>query len=179
MCSTSAGWGLVEPFYPIMFFLPRYALAIAVALWLGLGSAVFASTGEDIKQLKALLRSMGTSVVNKKCRDRNLWGFYELNPDRITICINGKNVDLDEYWETLAHESTHVMQGCTGGNVIDDSRIARVYRELRAINKTSFRDVKGYATSQRRDEIEARWMELQLASYVLELLRKTCFDYIK
>jgi len=71
------------------------------------------------------------------------------------------------------------MQGCTGGNVIDDSRIARVYRELRAINKTSFRDVKGYATSQRRDEIEARWMELQLPSYVLELLRKTCFDYIK
>jgi len=65
-------------------------MAIAVALWLGLGSAVFASTGEDIKQLKALLRSMGTSVVNKKCRDRNLWGFYELNPDRITICINGK-----------------------------------------------------------------------------------------
>jgi hypothetical protein len=157
----------------------RLALTMAAAAWIGLGSAAFAASGEDIKQLKALLRSMGTTVVNQNCDDPNLWGFYELDPDRITMCINGKNVDSEEYWETLAHEATHVMQGCTGGVVIDDAHIARVYRELKAINKTSFKDVKGYESSQRRDEIEARWMELQLPSYVFKLLKKTCFDYIK
>jgi hypothetical protein len=71
------------------------------------------------------------------------------------------------------------MQGCLDGNVIDDSRIGRVYRELKEINLTSYKDLKSYESKDRREEVEARWMELQLPKVVINMLRKACKGYIR
>jgi len=159
------------------------ASACCVAMTFGLAQSAAAVTKADVRSLKALLNSMGTSVINRRCSEENLFGYYELSGDtidQIIICTNNhRKGDLDQYWETLAHESTHVMQGCLDGNVIDDSRIGRVYRELKEINLTSYKDLKSYESKDRREEVEARWMELQLPKVVINMLRKACKGYIR
>jgi hypothetical protein len=71
------------------------------------------------------------------------------------------------------------MQGCIGGNAIEDSLITRVYRELKEINRSSFKELRNYESSRRRDEAEARWMELQTPDTALRMLRKSCRNYIQ
>jgi len=142
-----------------------------------------AATQEDIDEIKGVLESMGTSVVEESCDEEGLYGYYEYEEDKvdqITMCTNTLTEgDLDEYWETLAHEATHVMQACNDGHVIDDAHIARVYRELKEINESSFKDLRSYKSREKRDEVEARWMELQLPDVVIDLLRQTCASFIQ
>jgi hypothetical protein len=143
----------------------------------------YGATRLDVQKIKALLNSMGTSVVNKNCNEEGLYAYYEFEDgglDQIVMCIDALTKgDIEEYWETLAHEATHVMQGCIGGDVIDDSRIARVYRELKEINRSSYKELRYYESSSKREEVEARWMELQTPDTVLRILRKSCKDYIR
>lgn len=138
----------------------------------------YAGSWSDVEILKEELKKTGTTTVEKSCADKDTHSYYELEEskiDQITICIN--NIDKespDEYWESLAHEATHVMQACTGDNAFDDKWISRIYRELQAVNPTSVDDIQLYGSWNKRQEIEARWMEFQQPSDVIIFLQEAC-----
>jgi len=137
-----------------------------------------AGTWTDVESLIKEINNTGTSVTEETCSDKNIHGFYELEKDKvdqITICVdNIDKEDPDQYWETLAHEATHVMQACTGDHALNDSYISRAYRELQSINTTSVSDIQAYGSWNKRQEIEARWMEFQDPLFVIEILKGNC-----
>jgi hypothetical protein len=132
----------------------------------------------DVDMLKEELKKTGTLTVDKSCTEKGTLSFYEYEKseiDQITICINNiEKDDPDEYWESLAHEATHVMQACTGDYALNDKWISRAYRELQAINPTSVDDMQLYGSWDKRQEIEARWMEFQQPGDVITLLQENC-----
>ena len=139
-----------------------------------------AGTWTDIDALKEAVGKTGTSIVEERCADKSTQASYEFVKDKIdqiTICIN--NIDKDDpdaYWEALAHEATHVMQACTGDYAIDDKYISRIYRELQSVNPTSVGDIQSYGSWDKRQEIEARWMEFQQPGDVIDLLISNCSE---
>lgn len=153
--------------------------ASALALMsLVLASPLHAGSWADIETLKAELKKTGTATVDANCNEKDVIGFYEYEKDKkdqIVICVNNiAKDDPDAYWEALAHEATHVMQACTGDNALNDQYIARAYRELQTVNPTSVDEIQAYGSWNKRQEIEARWMEFQAPELVIEFLRETC-----
>ena len=101
--------------------------------------------------------------------------FEDKKLDQIVICVNNIDKDdPDEYWESLVHEATHAMHACTGDYALNDKSIARAYRELQAINPTSVEDIQAYGSWNKRQEVEARWMEFQTPEFAIELLKMNC-----
>ena len=161
-----------------------FRLSLASGILLGSCSlllpAAMAGTWTDIDALKEAVGKTGTKVVERRCDDKSMQALYEFEKDKIdqiTICINNINKDdPDEYWEALAHEATHVMQACTGDYAIDDKYISRIYRELQSVNPTSVADIQAYGSWDKRQEIEARWMEFQQPADVIDLLIRNCSE---
>ncbi len=151
---------------------------IGLAGWLCASLPLQAGTWTDIEILKKELQRTGTSTIEAKCNEKGVLSFYEYEKDKkdqITICINNiAKDDPDAYWEALAHEATHVMQACANGNAVNDDHIARIYRELQSINPTSVEDIQEYGSWNKRQEIEARWMELQQPGFTIEMLKELC-----
>jgi len=156
-----------------------------LGLWAGLCAALFipaahAGTWSDIEALKAEIQKTGTSIVESTCSNKNLYAYYEFEKDkvdRIVICTNAVDTnDPDDYWEALAHEATHVMQACTGDYALNDKYISRAYRELQTINPTSAEDIQAYGSWNKRQEIEARWMEFQEPGFVVEMVKGNCSE---
>jgi hypothetical protein len=154
--------------------------AVVVLLGLMLSAPSRASSLEDIKRLEDLINASGTvTEVSENC-PRDHAGFYENDPkrnrDRLVICRNNVNLaDVDAVWEVMAHESTHIMQACTGTTAIPDTMMPRTYRELQTMAPHYAKLLgTGYASSDRRLEAEAFWMELQTPEVVLELFRRNC-----
>ena len=139
---------------------------------------VLAGSWTDIETLKTELKKTGTKVLELKCKEKDVMSYYEFEEkklDQIVICVNNiDKEDPDEYWESLAHEATHVMQACTGDYALDDKFIPRAYRELQAINPTSVEDIQAYGSWNKRQEVEARWMEFQTPEFAIELLKENC-----
>jgi len=155
----------------------RIILALATSIVMQ-GQIAIAATWSDIEILKAELAKTGTTVVELNCKERDLYGYYIFDGkgvDRITMCVNNfdKN-DPDDYWEILVHEATHVMQACTGDYALDDGYISRAYRELQAVNPTSVDEIQEYGSWNKRQEVEARWMEFQKPEFAIELLKANC-----
>lgn len=155
-------------------------LSVGFGAWSAPLPSAYAGSWTDIDLLKAELKKTGTSIVESKCSEENVMSFYEFEErkiDQITICVN--NIDTstpDEYWEALAHEATHVMQACTGDYALNDRWISRAYRELQAINPTSVEDMQLYGSWNKRQEVEARWMEFQQPEDVITLLHENCTE---
>ncbi|WP_322782176.1 hypothetical protein [Synechococcus sp. CBW1107] len=156
----------------------RLWIYVSVLLLLFSSQPLFAGTWADVEALKNELKQIGTSTVDNNCDDKETLSYYEYEEsktDRITICINNIDKDSsDEYWESLAHETAHVMQACTGDYALNDNYISRAYRELKVINPTSIDDIGLYGSWNKRQEIEARWMEFQPPSEVITLLQENC-----
>lgn len=153
-------------------------LSMALAASCLLQAPAIAGTWSDIELLKRELSKTGTIVIELNCNDKNLMAYYEFEEkktDQIVICANNIDTkDPDEYWENLVHEATHVMQACTGDYALNDRSISRAYRELQAINPSSVEDIQGYGSWNKRQEVEARWMEFQTPEFAIELLKATC-----
>lgn len=151
---------------------------IAFAAYCLSQAPAIAGTWNDIETLKGELSKTGTKVIELNCKDEDLMSYYEFEKnktDQIVICANNIDTkDPDEYWESLSHEATHVMQACTSDYALNDKSISRAYRELQAINPTSVEDIQGYGSWNKRQEIEARWMEFQTPEFVIELLIANC-----
>ena len=93
-----------------------------------------AASQADINRLTYLIEETGTTVDYIEC-DEGINGYYyfnkEQNIDKLAICTTGTDIkDLNDHWETLAHEATHVMQACQGGTIITDTRHPRIILSL-------------------------------------------------
>ncbi|MFM8675421.1 MAG: hypothetical protein ACKOCA_10520 [Vulcanococcus sp.] len=114
--------------------------------------------------------------MERKDCGKNLLGYYqyeEKKVDQIVLCTNNIDVnDSDDVWEVLAHETTHIIQACdqTGeGQAFNDAYFPRIYRELQQLNPSSVGDTALYGSWSKRQEIEARSMELLPPEAVIAL----------
>jgi hypothetical protein len=83
--------------------------------------------------------------------------------------------DVEAVWEVMAHESTHIMQACTGSTAIADELMPRTFRELRTMAPHYAKLIDGsYPVNDQRLEAEAFWMELQTPPSVIGLFRNLC-----
>lgn len=147
------------------------------------GSAAGATSLEDIRKLENLINASGSeTVVSIHCPSDHA-GYYENNGkgiDRLVICKRNVDLgDLEAVWEVMAHESTHIMQSCTGTTAIADELMPRTYRELQTMAPHYAKLVGSrYPSSEQRLEAEAFWMELQTPELVLALFRKNCAAFL-
>ena len=138
-----------------------------------------ASSLEDIRALEDLILAAGVATVVADDCPPNHAGYYERDNEgrhRLVLCRNGVNLaDIDAVWEVMAHESTHIMQTCTGSTAIADESMPRTLRELRTMAPHYAKLIAlGYANDDQRLEAEAFWMELQTPQTVLQLFRQLC-----
>ena len=164
----------------------RVGVTVLVA-WLaafaGLGPGARATSLEDIRKLETLINASGSqTVVSFHCPPDHA-GYYENDGkgiDRLVICKRNVDLgDLEAVWEVMAHESTHIMQSCTGSTAIADELMPRTYRELQTMAPHYAKLVDSrYPSSDQRLEAEAFWMELQTPELVLALFRKNCAPFL-
>jgi hypothetical protein len=151
-------------------------LLAATPLW---PAGAGASSLEDIRALEDLILAAGVAtVVSDDCPASHA-GYYERDNEgrhRLVLCRNAVNLaDIDAVWEVMAHESTHIMQTCTGSTAIADEYMPRTFRELRTMAPHYAKLIAhGYASDDQRLEAEAFWMELQPPQTVINLFRQLC-----
>jgi hypothetical protein len=92
------------------------------------------------------------------------------------LCRNVVNLaDVEAVWEVMAHESTHIMQACTGSTAIAVEYLPRTFRELRTMAPHYAKLIdRDYPSSDQRLEAEAFWMELQAPTTVINLFHSLC-----
>lgn len=152
-------------------------------LLLSCGPAL-AATQVDIDTLAESIRSTGTKIVERKDCEKGLQGFYQFESqkiDQLTICANNVDMsDADMVWEVYAHEVTHIIQACDKGDpgrAFDDTYFPRIYRELQQLNPSSVDDTSLYGSWDKRQEIEARYMELLPPKDVIDFFHASqCFE---
>ena len=159
--------------------------ALALGLILGLTGLLAGSRPadaanlEDIRQLEDLINTAGVvTQVSDQCPASHA-GFYERDTTgrhRLMLCRNVVNLaDVEAVWEVMAHESTHIMQACTGSTAIADEYMPRTFRELRTMAPHYAKLIDlGYPSGDQRLESEAFWMELQAPATVISLFRSLC-----
>ena len=138
----------------------------------------------DAETLMGMIKSTGTTIsFNSNHYDESCLGsagyyvFKEKVQDLMVICTDQVDTeDGDALWEVVAHEATHIMQACLGGNIIKDGYIARVHRELRAQAPHYSKLIGSYPTAHQLEEAEAYWMELQAPAVVLGFFQRICID---
>jgi len=162
-----------------MAFLARHAKAacglLLTSLLLAPGQAARADSKVDIEALLQALRTAGTQITADNCARQELYGFYQPDRDEMVICVNNIAKHGEGYlWDVLAHESTHKMQACLGSYLMPPTHVARMMRELHATIPETLRDLDAYTSSQKRLELEARWMELQPPQEGITLLNLAC-----
>ena len=156
---------------------------LALLLVLAPGTAL-AATQVDIDTLAESIRSTGTKIVESNTCEKGFQGYYQFEDkkiDQLTVCAN--NIDMkdpDQVWEVYAHEVTHIVQACDkaeGGRAFSDSYFPRIYRELQQLNPSSVEDTSLYGSWDKRQEIEARYMELLPPKDVIEFFHGSlCFE---
>ena len=140
-----------------------------------------AASQADINRLTALIEETGTTVAHEKCLE-GINGYYHFDSekkiDKLAICTTGTDMqDVHSYWETLAHEATHVMQACVGGPMMKSTWHPRLVRELKSDAPHYWKILdSSYSSDDRLLEIEAFWMELQTPSDVLTAFTMSCFE---
>ena len=157
----------------------RLVLGLISAVLLGAPGFAGASSLEDIRQLEDLINTAGvTTAVSDRCPPSHA-GYYETeNGGRhwLVLCRNVVNLaDVEAVWEVMAHESTHIMQACTGSTAIADEYMPRTFRELRTMAPHYAKLIdRDYPSVDQRLEAEAFWMELQPPQTVISLFRSLC-----
>jgi hypothetical protein len=83
--------------------------------------------------------------------------------------------DNNAVWKTLAHEATHAMQDCNGGNIADSKTFSFWEEQMQGHARSSYRTIHGeYSKGQYKDELEARMMERLPYWEVVEKFKQYC-----
>ena len=127
---------------------------------------------QDIDALRRLLVASGSNVVQRDCNQRGLQGLYH-QPSR-TIVVCRVHADRDAVWNTLAHEATHRMQACAGGNITRSEHHEAMARALATYEPLEWRSLKAYPAREQLGELEARYTAHLPQAQVLQLLRRYC-----
>ena len=64
----------------------------------------------SIALLQGLLRRAGTETLVARDCPKQLMGAFVFARNAVVLCTNNLKGDPQRVWETLAHESAHVMQ---------------------------------------------------------------------
>ena len=84
--------------------------------------------------LSGLLAGAGSAEAASLEEIRQLEDRINAGRHRLVLCRNVVNLaDVEAEWEVMAHESTHVIQACTGTTAIADESMPRTFRELRTM----------------------------------------------
>jgi hypothetical protein len=126
----------------------------------------------DIDYLRSLLTAHGTKVLQQDCNQRGLLGLYHNRSDTIVICRVHR--DPQAVWNTLAHEATHRMQACAGGNITDPRQHSAMARALSTYEPQEWRSIALYPREQQLSELEARYTARLAPDQVPGLFRRYC-----
>jgi hypothetical protein len=153
------------------------ALLLTAPIPAGLAQAVTAAgrrppSWADIDNLRTLLMAHGTRVLQQDCNQRGLQGLYHDGSDTIVICRVHR--DPQAVWNTLAHEATHRMQACAGGNITDPRHHAAMARALATYEPEEWRSIAIYPREQQLSELEARYTARLAPEQVPRLFRRYC-----
>jgi hypothetical protein len=129
-------------------------------------------TWADIDNLRTLLTTHGTKVLQQDCNQRGLQGLYHDRSDTIVICRVHR--DPQAVWNTLAHEATHRMQACAGGSITDPRQHAAMARALATYEPQEWRSIALYPREQQLSELEARYTARLAPQQVPRLFRRYC-----
>ncbi|HEY9764309.1 MAG TPA: hypothetical protein V6D07_17405 [Trichocoleus sp.] len=126
-----------------------------------------ATTSLDTQFYTALER-LNISISRQNCESSRTLGYYEIDSNKMVMCVNNLKNNQQEYEATLIHESWHVVQDCADGldngtytpvslangdSASLDSMASRLDRvNLRIIQSS-------YDAQDQPYEIEARYME--------------------
>jgi hypothetical protein len=152
---------------------------LPLLLAIGLAAPAQAATPKDIQTLSNLVAQTGTDVLVRKCPNKYA-GYYEYDKDtkvdRLILCEN--NIDManaNAVWETLAHESTHVMQACLGNTAFVEEEHPGIWRDIK-VQAPHYAKIlnSNYGSNDSIMEAEAFWMELQHPADVISYFEGTC-----
>ncbi|UPM49901.1 mitochondrial inner membrane protease ATP23 [Synechococcus sp. A10-1-5-1] len=153
-------------------------MAFAVVL-LGLGmqaSPVWAERLKSIFLLRGLLLRAGTETLVARDCPQQLMGAFVFARNAVVLCANNLKDDPERVWETLAHESAHVMQHCRREPIFESDRLGLDFLVAHRRSPDLFKAVGQYHPSQHRSEIEARIVQGLPAEEVMNLFRRACAD---
>ena len=160
------------------------AAMICIPILLLGGVFFLKSTSEkpEVESLEAAIKSVGTKIQERDDCDDGVHGYYlyerekyNVISDKIVICSNNFSKTTGNYPRLLKHEMTHIMHACLGATINSPDEIRSLREELKQLDESSYRTVHGvYTENSHFEEIEARWMEHQDATYVNLELQKHC-----
>ena len=145
----------------------------------GIFNPLHSDTIKDIQDLKQLIKSTGTKIIEStNCQENELGHYtYKDKTDELIICTNNidKN-DISSYWEVLAHESAHIMQACNNNNLYKDKYHPRMIRKLKTDAPHYSEILKQYRGQDKIRELEAFDMELKSPQMVKEDFEFYCIS---
>lgn len=164
--------------------LAGLAASLLTLAALAAGSPARAASLADIRELEDLINATGTETLVSATCPTDHAGYYEHDGqriDRLVLCSNTVDLsDVEAVWEVMAHESTHIMQACTGSPAIADTLMPRTYRDLQTMAPHYAKLLsESYRRADQRLEAEAFWMELQPPAQVIALFRRNCSAFLR
>ena len=107
----------------------------------------------SIALLKGLLRWAGIeTLVARDCPKQLLDAFVSAR-NAVVLCANNLKGDPQRVWETLAHESAHVMQHCRRQPIFERDRLGLDFLLAHHNSPELFNAVGHYHPSQHLTEI--------------------------
>ena len=142
------------------------------------------SDQENIAKLQGLLNDRGTKTILSDSCDKDVLGYFHKltagnsNSTKTEIVLCTTNLDMQDnamIWKTLAHETGHAMQQCSGGSISDLKTFQNWESQLQGHARNAMYTIhKRYSRYNYNDEVEARMMERLPAWEVIEKYQKFC-----
>ena len=154
-------------------------IAAVAALAFAVPSAS-ASSWKDVEKLSELVKGTGTTITTKECKDGRMGSYQYIKDtiDELVICTDTVDMkDSNDVWETLVHESVHVMQACNNGeHIVKLKYHPRILREIKAYAPHYYSTLEQYSAEHKVAETEAFWMELQSADVAIKWMQDFCYS---
>ncbi|MEC8605344.1 MAG: hypothetical protein VYB57_01080 [Cyanobacteriota bacterium] len=130
----------------------------------------------QVQELEQVLAVQGVPVEYRDNCPAGLEGLYDPRLNKVLMCTNTMPDRSANYWNTLAHESVHVMQVCRNASPLS-SGLKGIQREM--LEATPQQEkmyiLSAYPPEQRLFELEARWVANNFdPPAVINLLKDSC-----
>ncbi|MFL0778073.1 MAG: hypothetical protein AB8A46_07660 [Prochlorococcus sp.] len=143
---------------------------------LAFASACYANTWDQIARYSNILRGAGTETLVARDCPAALMGAFHVGRNAVLLCANNLDNDPVRVWTVLAHESAHVMQSCKEGPLLADHQFSLALSNVQERSPQTMKELRLYAHSQQREEVEARLVQELSDEKVISLFQKFCAD---
>jgi len=113
----------------------------------------------QLQELEQRLALHGVKVVHSNSCPKGLEGLYNHRIGQILMCKNTMPPQAETHWNTLAHESVHVMQICREAAPLSKG-LDQLQQKMMASTpaQEKLHIFSAYPPDQRLYELEARWV---------------------